>query len=161
MITTTINTLQELATVLIEIGSENYAKPITCLSNCSIGQHTRHIIEMYQCLNNGYQSAELSYDKRERNKKIETDLNYALQTIKNICNEIDKENISMQSIYLLNDTEVKIETNYHRELMYNLEHCIHHQALIRVGIEQISTHKLSKNFGVAPSTIIYREQCAQ
>lgn len=54
-----------------------------------------------------------------------------------------------------------IETNYHRELLYNLEHCIHHQALIKVAVLQCESVKIDDNFGVARSTIEYRNQCAQ
>jgi len=56
---------------------------------------------------------------------------------------------------------VCIETNYYRELLYNLEHCIHHQALIRVALFQMENIKVNANFGVAPSTIEYRKQCVQ
>jgi hypothetical protein len=161
MISTTIQTLNELATVLAECGQQVYETPIKVLGNSTIGQHTRHIVEMYQCVNNGYFTGEFSYDKRQRNKLIETNLHTALNAIDEICLTADKENIDLKSYYILNDSECCIATNYHRELMYNLEHCIHHQALIRVGIEAISSYQLSSNFGVAPSTISYRETCVQ
>jgi hypothetical protein len=48
-------------------------------------------------------------------------------------------NISMQSTVL-------------RELTYYLEHSIHRQALIKVGLpEQGLGHLLNKNFGLAPA----------
>jgi hypothetical protein len=52
------------------------------------------------------------------------------------------------------------ESNYFRELLYNLEHCIHHQALIKVAILQCETVTID-NFGVDQTTIEYRNQCAQ
>jgi hypothetical protein len=54
-----------------------------------------------------------------------------------------------------------IESNYQRELLYNLEHCIHHQAMIKVAIIQSSLVAIDENFGVARSTIEYKKQCAQ
>jgi hypothetical protein len=51
-------------------------------------------------------------------------------------------------------------TNYYREMAYNLEHTIHHMALIRTGINDVSRISVPENFGVAISTMKYRKQCA-
>ncbi len=43
-------------------------------------------------------------------------------------------------------------------MVYNIEHCIHHQALIKVALNEMeANHLINKNFGMAPSTIQYRE----
>jgi hypothetical protein len=47
-----------------------------------------------------------------------------------------------------------------RELLYNLEHCIHHQALIKVAVLESDTIFVNENFGVARSTLNI-EKCAQ
>lgn len=54
-----------------------------------------------------------------------------------------------------------IETNYFREVLYNLEHCIHHQALIKVALLNFNYIQISETFGIAPSTIEFRKICAQ
>ncbi|MEM9648432.1 MAG: hypothetical protein AAF969_08120, partial [Bacteroidota bacterium] len=48
-----------------------------------------------------------------------------------------------------------------REVMYNLEHTIHHHALIKVGIQFFTDIPLPESFGVAPSTLQHRQACAQ
>jgi RNA-binding protein YhbY len=62
---------------------------------------------------------------------------------------------------IVDGEELLIDTNYNRELLYNLEHCIHHQALIKVAVLQNDAITIDANFGVARSTIEYRKQCAQ
>jgi hypothetical protein len=43
-------------------------------------------------------------------------------------------------------------------MVYNIEHCIHHQALIKVALNEMeANHLINKNFGIAPSTIQYRK----
>jgi len=56
---------------------------------------------------------------------------------------------------------VHFDTNYYREVAYNLEHTIHHMALIKVGIREVSDMEIPENFGVASSTIKFRSACAQ
>ena len=59
--------------------------------------------------------------------------------------------------------EIIIKSSVERELVYCLEHAIHHMALIKVAaIDQSIVEKVGANFGVAPSTIRNRsESCAQ
>jgi hypothetical protein len=45
--------------------------------------------------------------------------------------------------------------------MYNLEHLIHHEALIKVAITSMTEVAIPESFGVAPSTLQYRKECAQ
>ena len=53
-----------------------------------------------------------------------------------------------------------IPTNYFREIAYNLEHTIHHMALIKIGISEVSDLELADGYGVASSTIKYRKEVA-
>ena len=69
------NSLNELIDLLDQLSDSEYANPCTELSNASIGEHTRHIIEMFLCLENQYQSGIVNYDKRERNIQIQTNSN--------------------------------------------------------------------------------------
>ena len=62
---------------------------------------------------------------------------------------------------MIDGVAIKIDSNYYRELLYNLEHCIHHQALIKVAVLKNENLKVDANFGVARSTIEYRKQCVQ
>jgi hypothetical protein len=45
--------------------------------------------------------------------------------------------------------------------LFNIEHCVHHQAVIKIGLIYLEKTELSESFGAAKSTIEYRKQCAQ
>ncbi len=156
--------LEQLAAVLLMLEEKAYTKPVVQLNQASIGGHTRHVIELFQCLLKGYGQGIVNYDKRVRDLLIETDRELAIELITGIIQQSDKPNISLTlqaSHSASNDQPYSVETNYHREILYNLEHTIHHMALMRVGIQEVSSLQLSPDFGVAPSTIKYRQACVQ
>ncbi len=154
-------TLNELVALLNQLSNDDFIAPCKALSNSSIGEHTRHIIEMFQCLENQYENGEVNYDKRNRDYRIQTNTDFALQCILGIKDQLQKENKILVLQQLVDGEELKIESNYYRELLYNLEHCIHHQALIKVAVLQLEHLQIDEDFGVARSTIEYRKQCAQ
>lgn len=159
MLATIEHTLKELSFVIGQLDSSDFSKPLPVLGNSSIGQHTRHTIEMFQCLLNGYESGIFSYDNRERNILLETDVAFAQEHLASICSDIQLPNKNLESSYKLGESLVCVETNFFRELVFNLEHCIHHNALIRIGVNDISNIAMSEHFGVAPSTMEYRKSC--
>lgn len=155
------NSLDELIGLLNQLSEEEYSRTCFELSGSSIGEHTRHIVEMFQCLNRNYDSGIVNYDKRDRNALIETNTCFAVQMILDVKNSISKENKNIELQQTIDGNAVNIYSNYYRELLYNLEHCIHHQALIKVAILKCENVAVNDNFGVARSTIEYRKQCAQ
>lgn len=153
--------LNELVSLLNQLSNDDFTTPCKALSNSTIGEHTRHIIEMFQCLENQYESGVVNYDKRNRDYRIQTDTDFALQCIAAVKDQLEKENKKIMLQQIVDSEELYIESNYFRELLYNLEHCIHHQALIKVAVLQCEHLQIDDDFGVARSTIEYRKQCAQ
>ena len=154
-------TLKELELLLNQLSNEDFTMPCKGLSNSTIGEHTRHIIEMFQCLENQYDNGVVNYDKRNRDYRIQSDTHFALKSIADIKKQLEKDNKKLLLEQIVDEEELHIESNYFRELLYNLEHCIHHQALIKVAVLQLEHLQIDAHFGVAPSTIEYRKQCAQ
>lgn len=161
LVTSVQNNLQEILELLHQITDEQFSLKHVELSNASIGEHTRHIIELYECLINNYQNGKINYDLRERNLQIQTQTKEAIKSIEDLINEINKENKTLFIEQGTCESILSIESNYFRELLYNLEHSIHHQALIKVGLLKFPTIQINENFGVARSTIEYRLKCAQ
>ncbi|MBL7737588.1 MAG: hypothetical protein JNK14_00080 [Chitinophagaceae bacterium] len=158
------NVFAQLSDSLGRLSDAEYCRPSAILFSATIGQHVRHIIELFQCLENGYDTGMVNYEKRKRDYRIETNRNLATSLLKDIYHQLDRPNKEM--VLEAEDYEdtaeaISIPSNYYREIAYNLEHTIHHMALIRVGIHEVSSLVLPSEFGVAYSTIKYRQQCAQ
>lgn len=158
------NVFAQLAETINQLSAAQFTQPCRSLRNNTIGQHVRHIIELFQCLDNGYATNIVNYESRKRDVRIETDKTIALQLLREIHSGLskpDKEMVLHASYDEQESAPIAISTNYFREIAYNLEHTIHHMALIRVGIGEVSDITLPENFGVASSTIKHRKQCAQ
>lgn len=154
----------QLSATLKELSQSQYIQPCSNLFGNTIGQHVRHIIELFQCLEKGYDAGLVNYEKRKRDLAIETDKDLACQLLLDIHSGLGKSNRSLLLEASYDDQQeayVSIQTNYEREIAYNLEHTIHHMALIRVGVGEVSTLHLPEDFGVASSTIKFRKSCAQ
>ncbi len=153
----------DLEDVLLQIDDRQFAAPSKHLFCSSIGQHLRHILEMFQSLICGYDDGIVNYDLRARNKQIETDKVYAIEVMHAVLQGINRPSRSLmiEASFGMPDRKMTIESNYTRELLYNLEHTIHHMALIKVGINELTDIVVSDTFGVAPSTIQYRTECAR
>jgi hypothetical protein len=154
----------QLSDTLTRLSDAEYMQPCKTLFNASIGQHVRHIIELFQCLESGYETGMVNYENRKRDYLIETNRELAAGLLKDIYSNLEKPNkaIVLEAEDYCDSMEpVTIPSNYYRELAYNLEHTIHHMALIRVGVSEVASIELPEEFGVAYSTMKYRQQCAQ
>jgi len=158
------NVFVQISESLEQLTCEQYCKPSKILFGATIGQHVRHIIELFICLDNGYGTGVVNYEKRKRDYTIETNKEFAASLLKSIYLTLDKTNKELVLEASFDDHTadcISIDTNYYREIAYNLEHTVHHMALIRVGITEVSNIEVPGSFGVASSTIKYRQACAQ
>lgn len=153
----------ELTGVLHQLSDTQYTHPSTRLSGGTIGQHVRHSIELFQCLLKGYYSGTVNYEERKRDLRLQTDRLFASHMLQVLEAELDKKDrpLFLATSFGEAGNDICVQSNYYRELIYNLEHTIHHMALIRVGIEELTDILLPETFGIAPSTIQYRKACAQ
>jgi hypothetical protein len=158
------NIFVQLSDSLNQLSQQEYSQPCKTLFNNTIGQHVRHIIELFQCLEKGYDTGVVNYEKRKRDTAIENDKELASRLLLEIHTGLSRDNkaLTLEACYDDHSTDpILFDTNYNREIAYNLEHTIHHMALIRVGINEVSSIQLPEDFGVASSTAKYRKQCAQ
>jgi hypothetical protein len=168
MKTTAQENLFQLKDLINVIGIKHYNKESSVLSGSTIGQHIRHILEFYLLLVSGSFTGTISYDKRERDLRIETDPHFAAKVIDRLLsgvNTLDEtQRIKLEGDYSSNGSAQNIiSTSVGRELAYCIEHSIHHQAMIKAGLIDLNLDDLvNEQFGVAYSTIRYRnDSCAQ
>lgn len=155
--------LSQLEGLVNNLEDSQFSTPQKEAFNASIGQHVRHILEFYTCLFQGLENGEVNYDARKRDKQIEDNRTYALQVLASITgqlNEVDT-NIPLElsaELSTKGEAYTKLNTNYERELLYTLEHAIHHMAIIKIIVNlKYAGVELMKNFGVAFSTITFKE----
>lgn len=163
--------LNDALVYLDRISPNQYQQEIPILSNASIGQHTRHFIEFYQCLVRqvNEQGNVINYAIRARDARIESDPAFARTCIHEVQEKLtalqDGQAYELEcSDHMPGEGVIRVSTNLERELMYNIEHTIHHLAIIKIGLNAIGMEiDLPEHFGIAPSTIIHRNEkaCAQ
>ena len=153
--------LTDLDNLLMQLTAEEYSRPLAVFSESSMGQHVRHILEFFQCLASGFISGEIDYDARQRDQEIETNPAYARTLLRSISLTINPFDI--QQPLLLRQTYVPgacltVPTNAGRELVYTIEHAIHHMALLRIGVQMhYPAIQLPRHFGVAYSTLLHQQ----
>jgi hypothetical protein len=155
------NNLSENIDLLRQLTNDEFTQQNPELSNATIGEHMRHIIELFGCLLENYDYGLINYDARKRDVLLQTDKNEAITIIEKYLLELDKPNKPLSLTHNCFSPIELLQTNYFRELIYNLEHSIHHQALIKVVLHSLPHIKTPSTFGVAPSTLEYRKQCVQ
>jgi uncharacterized damage-inducible protein DinB len=160
--------LEQIHDLLLNISVSSYTEKPEVLYGATIGQHIRHILEFYLLMISGSIEGVISYDKRQRDLRIENEREYAITIIRKIVKGLDLLREDDPVLFegdLTADSSGKnsIVSSVGRELAYCIEHSIHHQALIKAGLIGMGMHSLTdEHFGVAYSTIRYRDQsCAQ
>lgn len=163
MICYCIENLSEIKKLCERLTPKDYAKPLDILSGSSLGQHIRHIVELYQAVEKSGKSDIINYDNRKRNHIIETSPQTASLEIQLLLDFLEGKprdrNLILEGDFGTNGNfSRQIKTSLFRELAYNLEHAIHHQALLKIGLIQLKLdHLIDPNFGVAPATIRFRK----
>lgn len=156
--------LIEIKKLLLQLTDEQYSYPSNALFGATIGQHVRHILEFYQSFFNRLGTKTINYDNRKRNLLIETNGKYAIQVIDEInaslSLDIPDEMLVLEGNFCGEEgKQIQIQTSLFRELAYCLEHSIHHQALIKVGLLELdSLLFIDETFGLAPATIRFRKK---
>jgi hypothetical protein len=153
-----IKQLLSVKYILAQINEKDYSAELKTLKGASIGKHIRHVVEFYECLLFNSTNNTVNYDDRKRNLLLEDNLKYAEDYIDEITDallKIDK-NHRLLLVSKYNNNEIITESSLYREIIYNIEHTVHHLAILSIAIPiHFEYINLSENFGYADSTIQY------
>ncbi|MEM1136390.1 MAG: DinB family protein [Bacteroidota bacterium] len=156
-----LHILKQLSALIKVLNDQQFTASSKLLTGSSIGKHIRHIIEFYDILIHSYYTGNVDYDAREHDGLLEKERLRALFKVEEIKAGLDKITedfpLQMHASFSTNDMEKSIiNSSVKRELAFNLEHAIHHMAIVKMVILSIYPEVvLPKNFGVAYSTIRY------
>jgi len=153
--------LLSLIVLLRSLSNEQYSRKIKYLGNASIGGHTRHIIELIQCVNKGYDSDTIDYLYRIRNLDLENSKSLAIEVLLQIEKDLMKADKNLKMVVENTNLDCSVNTTYFREVVYNTEHTIHHLALIKVALLEMNLDLVNHDFGMAYSTIQYQASLAK
>ena len=159
--------LSQLEQVIGQMTDADFIKPSSALGDVTVGQHLRHTIEFFFCLETGSARGIVNYDKRAHDTIIESDRSLALAALDRIKSFIDTHGVSRPlRLEVGYDRHAEdfttVDTNYLRELIYNIEHAVHHMALMKIGIREVAPYvNIPADFGIAASTLRYAEGAAR
>ena len=152
--------LNQVKQLVEQLSDEEYRQMLDVFSGATVGQHMRHIIEFYECVLNCGIVEVVNYDLRQRNLTLEVSTSAAGLAIDNLLLKLEDGFADRKIIVegVLGGALNKVESTTMRELLYAIEHAVHHMAILKIGIITTFTHvKLAPHFGVAESTIRYKE----
>ncbi|MCA6074413.1 hypothetical protein [Fulvivirga sedimenti] len=164
MIHTSKELLGQLFDLLGHVPVNRYNEPLDVLSNATLGQHLRHTLEFYQCLLEQYETGIINYDLRKHDPTLESDVHTARKKILQLkgllSSELSDRPLILQFSYKDSAPDYdEVHTTFYRELIYVVEHTVHHMALIKVGLRVLMpSYDAPVSFGVAASTLRYRKE---
>ena len=133
------------------------------LYTSGIGGHLRHCIDHYIRFLDGLPGRQIDYNQRDRDAHIESDPMHARQVIQALIERLESlaEVDLDQPVQSMMDCGRHEEANFAassvcRELQFLISHTVHHYALIAMILRH-QGEQPPADFGVAPSTIQYRE----
>jgi hypothetical protein len=155
--TALLNLIQQMDLLLQQLSEEEYCRQLPEFDQHSIGQHFRHILEFFQCLEEGIAAGVIDYSERSRNAVYETQPAAARQAFGSIAQGLtDLDDCCPVAVR----TEVGADhrpcydSTIGRELVFTFEHAIHHLAIIKIGLRCHFPHIcVDRHLGVAPSTL--------
>jgi hypothetical protein len=149
--------------LLRNLPADAYVARVPVAFNGSIGGHYRHCLDHFVSLLRGLDSEMVDYDDRERDRRVETDLEFALSLNSEVTARLRRLPISALDAPVNARCEVSYvhgnspvtASSFGREMVYAIAHAIHHFALIAVMARLLGI-RLPDKFGIAPSTVAHQ-----
>ena len=105
----------------------------------------------------------INYDKRKHQPLYENNRKASLEKLTKLVSKLHEmvfdQEIMLEVSYSDSDKSFfSIKSSQERELAYNIEHAIHHMAIIKIAVRTVFPNvNLEENFGVAYSTVRFQK----
>lgn len=158
--------LEQGIALLTSLVDEQYTRTCEPWLSSTIGQHFRHIVDMYLALMSAMESdylEKVDYDYRRRGSRVELQVESGLEALRQIIHWLDrlepapvaKQVLQLQTeVSLQQSAVITLDSSLVRELVFVASHAVHHYALIKVLVRHQGLC-IAENFGVAPATASY------
>lgn len=154
----------QLKGFILMLPEQVYAKPLDLLHQNSIGKHCRHILEGLEALLPAQEEEDINYEKRKRQLLYEIDDTAFLQRMDEIIETLYGFDLN-RSIHVIHEPfpgqlpAEKLHSSIGRELLYSMEHMIHHMAILRLAANNLDLqNQIPESFGVAFSTLHHQKK---
>ena len=124
----------------------------------AIGAHVRHVLDHVNVLVERPRPQVVSYDYRARDTRIEHSrldgiaaLRLAIDRVSGLTTFQRDEMLTLEVMVEHGQAPVAVTTSLARELVFALQHTIHHQAIIAILLQQVGVTAPAR-FGYAPAT---------
>lgn len=156
-----IESLEQGEKLVQSLSTLQYQYKATQLLSSSIGEHFRHILDIYFALIQGVQQGAVDFNLRRRGALSERSREVALEEmtqIKNWLRNLDGQcNHSIQvkaEVALSKTRAVELPSSLARELIFSSSHATHHYAVMGI-IAKLQDINVEEGLGVAAATATY------
>lgn len=156
-----LDIIQQINALLAQLEPHQYRKPLPEFDGGTLGQHFRHILEFFQCLEQGLPERMIDYASRKRNLLYEDNPALAARAFDDTAGIFDRcddhTELTVRGEFGC-ETRPTYQSSFGRELLFVYDHAIHHLAIINIGINcHYPEIRKDKDLGVSPSTIKARK----
>lgn len=143
--------------LLNSISDDEYANTTIAPYYSSIGGHTRHVLDVFDCVFNGLDSNNINLIQRKRNSVVENKTKEGVKYFQSIISKLEGfENKDLNQIVQVTDDlgSGAISANYTLSavLIQAHSHAIHHFASVGYIISQLGIQLPDEDFGFNPTT---------
>lgn len=149
--------IDQIRGLLQQLEASEYQRTLPEYRGSTLGQHFRHMLEFFQCLEASEASGTVDYAARPRNpifEQIPAAADEAFARLGAALLRMDAGRMVSVLAELGASERPAFASSMGRELVFAYDHAIHHLAIIRMGLSAHFPHiRVEEHLGISPSTL--------
>lgn len=154
-----VEVLSQARQLLECVSDDQYQERLNSGRKSSIGEHFRHILDMFEAVKLGIQVGKIDYDRRERGGAVETDRDVCAsrcEQMQHYFSRLDDESLAKNAqvkteVTLYECHSIELNSSICREIIFVSTHAVHHFAIVNDIARQLHCN-VANDFGLAPAT---------